>query len=118
MKKGNKKISTIEVEKKTNLADLVLISPLEDAKSGLSTTFKLIISALTLVAALAWNEAIKSIFETFGQYISGADIWGKLIYALLITFVTVIIIDRIEKIQASVIKAEVKKELAKEKNKK
>jgi hypothetical protein len=118
MKKVNKKVSTITVDKKTNIADLMLINPLEDAKTGLSTTFKLITSALTLVAALAWNEAIKSIFETFGRYISGADIWGKLIYALVITFVTVVIINRIEKIQASVIKAEVKKELEKEKNKK
>jgi Flp pilus assembly pilin Flp len=113
--KKNKKEKEL---KKSNLADFVLINPLEEARTGISTTFKLITSALTLVAALAWNEAIKSIFETFGQYISGADIWGKLVYALLITFVTVLIINRIEKIQATVVKDEVKKEIAKEKSKK
>ena len=35
-----------------------ILNPLDDAKESVSTTVKLVVSALTLVSALAWNEAI------------------------------------------------------------
>ena len=49
----------------------------------------LITVAFGLVAALAWNEAIKAIFkEVFG---SGESIAPMLIYAILVTIIAVIL---------------------------
>ena len=89
-----------------------IINPLEDAKEGVSTTFKLLTSALTLVSALAWNDAIKGIFEMLkeDQYLKQAGMWAPFIYAILVTFVTVIIINRLNKIQDNIGKKEAKEE--------
>ena len=49
----------------------------------------LITSAFGLVAALAWNETIKqAVSDIFGD--TGNDIWGLLIYAILVTFLAII----------------------------
>lgn len=48
------------------------------------TSKDLLLSALALMAALAWNTAIKGIFEYLNL-----DVVGPLVYALFITFVTV-----------------------------
>jgi hypothetical protein len=49
----------------------------------------LVISAFGLVAALAWNGAIQSIFkEIFG---SPDGIWSMLTYAIVVTIIAVII---------------------------
>ncbi|MBI5798014.1 hypothetical protein HZA98_03880 [Candidatus Woesearchaeota archaeon] len=49
----------------------------------------LIISALSLVAALAWNTAIQTFFE---KYLSiPGEISAKFIYAILVTLLAVII---------------------------
>lgn len=89
-----------------------IINPLEDAREGVSTTFKLLTSALTLVSALAWNDAIKGIFEMFkeDQYLKQAGMWAPFIYAILVTFVTVVIINRLNKIQDNIGKKEAKEE--------
>ena len=60
-----------------------------DFKIKVVETFAaLITSAFGLVAALAWNETIKAavaqVFDT------GNDIWGYLIYAILVTFLAII----------------------------
>ena len=48
----------------------------------------LIISAFSLVAALAWNEAIKAIIkELFG---SSDDLAGLIVYAIIVTVLAVI----------------------------
>lgn len=47
----------------------------------------LIISAFGLVAALAWNETIKAAIEKV--FDSGDDLWGLLVYALLVTVIAV-----------------------------
>jgi ABC-type uncharacterized transport system fused permease/ATPase subunit len=99
-------------KKKTKKAVKVIdiLNPLEDAREGVSTTFKLLTSALTLVSALAWNDAIKGIFEMFkeDQYLQQAGIWAPFIYAILVTFVTVIIINRLNKIQDNINKKDSK----------
>lgn len=61
----------------------------KDFKIKVVETFAaLITSAFGLVAALAWNETIKAgvamVFD------SGNDIWGLLIYAVLVTFLAII----------------------------
>jgi polyferredoxin len=50
-----------------------------------------IMAALGFVAALAWNDAIKTIIETLLPVKSGATMWAKLIYALLVTAIVIII---------------------------
>ncbi|MBI2588346.1 hypothetical protein HY373_01675 [Candidatus Berkelbacteria bacterium] len=52
------------------------------------TLATLIISAFSLVAALAWNEAITHIIEKFIQ--PGQSIISWLIYALLVTLLAVL----------------------------
>jgi hypothetical protein len=60
-------------------------------------TITLILGGFGLVAALAWNEAIKSLFETFFPKKSNALI-GKFVYALIITFVVVFLSLQLKKI--------------------
>lgn len=48
-----------------------------------------ILTALGLVAGLAWNDAIKSLIERFFPASSGSDLALKFIYAGLITLTVV-----------------------------
>ena len=65
--------------------------------SILKRTLELITTALALVAGLAWNDAIQSIFkEIFGPQ---STMIAKLLYAMLITTIVVVIGFRISKIQ-------------------
>ena len=61
----------------------------KDFKIRVVETFAaLITSAFGLVAALAWNETIKTaVAQVFD---SGNDVWGLLIYAILVTFLAII----------------------------
>ena len=53
----------------------------------LETTAALITSAFGLVAALAWNEAIKT---AIGLWLEGGDeVTGLIIYALIVTVIAV-----------------------------
>lgn len=54
----------------------------------IETFAALITSAFGLVAALAWNETIKAAVALV--FDSGDDIWGLLVYAILVTFLAVI----------------------------
>ncbi|HML04261.1 MAG TPA: DUF5654 family protein [Methanobacterium sp.] len=54
----------------------------------LTTIATLITTAFGLIAALAWNEAIKAIITAFVG--TGNGITGLLIYAVLITIIAVI----------------------------
>jgi hypothetical protein len=92
------------VKKKSSsmITDVIIMNPLDDAREGIGTTLKLITSALTLVSALAWNEAIKGLFDTLSKSVKEIATLGQFGYAVLITFVTVFIINRLEKIKARV----------------
>ncbi len=62
---------------------------MSDVKSQVMTTIAtLITTAFGLIAALAWNEAIKAILAQF--FTAGSDVTGLLIYAVLITIIAVI----------------------------
>lgn len=67
-----------------------------EAKATLASSTAFIISAITLVAGLAWNEFFKSIFERLEPYFSD---WGEsvglFLYALCVTLIAVIIIRRL-----------------------
>ncbi len=47
----------------------------------------LIVSAFSLVAALAWNEAIKALIA---QYLGADNLTGLFIYAVIVTVIAVI----------------------------
>lgn len=50
-----------------------------------------IVTALGLVAGLAWNEAIRSCIEFLFPANKSSSVWAKFIYAILITLVVVFI---------------------------
>lgn len=50
-------------------------------------------AGLGLVAALAWNDAIQSIFVVIFPQQSG--VWAKLVYAILVTIIVVFITMRL-----------------------
>jgi len=56
-----------------------------------------ILAGFGLVASLAWNEAIKSLVDTLLPQKTSALI-GKFVYAILITFIVVLISRYLEKI--------------------
>ena len=82
----------------------------------LETTAALITAAFGLVAALAWNETIKSIIEV--RFSSDDTIWGNLIYAIIVTIIavaaTMLIARSIGKLKAIEAKKEEKKGCDKE----
>jgi len=60
----------------------------------------LITAALSLVAALAWNDAIQSLFKTlFGN---SSSLYAKFFYALVTTVVSVLLIARLANVSQSV----------------
>lgn len=54
----------------------------------LKTLGVLITTAFALVAALAWNEAIKAVIDAFFK--QGSALTGLLVYALLVTVLAVV----------------------------
>jgi hypothetical protein len=59
-------------------------------------TITLILGGFGLVAALAWNEAIQTLFNTL--FPSNKGLIGKFIYALIVTCIVVIISLQFKKI--------------------
>ena len=51
-------------------------------------------TALILVVALAWNEAIKSLFDIYPRL----KLYGPWVYAIFVTIIVFIIIDIVDKI--------------------
>src|SRR3989304_3423657 len=99
MANKEKKLEQAKVQKKFAVRDVLsAINPLLEARAGLNTTLKLLISALTLVSALAWNEAIKGIFEYLKQFLptSSTVLLGQFLYALFVTLITVFLINRLK----------------------
>jgi uncharacterized membrane protein YidH (DUF202 family) len=59
-------------------------------------TITLILGAVALIAALAWNETIKAIFDKFIQ--PGDELIGKLFYALIVTVIFVILSINLQRV--------------------
>lgn len=75
------------------------IKPLEEIKKTKEevrkTIITLVLGGFGLVAALAWNEAIKSLFETFFE--KSGELIGKFIYAIIVTAIVVIVSLQLKK---------------------
>ncbi len=68
----------------------------ETNKEIISQSVSLVSSAFILVAALAWNDAIK---ELITQYVkANGGLISRFIYAIIVTIVAVIITMRLNKI--------------------
>ena len=72
-----------------NIKDKIKNESEEIKKEIRQRTIGYILTALGLVAALAWNEAIKSFIEHFFP-LSKNTLLAKFIYAMVITFIVVI----------------------------
>jgi formate/nitrite transporter FocA (FNT family) len=59
------------------------------------TTLTLILGGFGVVAALAWNEAIKTLLDTLLPRSSA--LVGKFVYAIVVTIVTVLISYQLKK---------------------
>ncbi len=95
-KKTQKKKTKAEEKREANRAIVEL-------KSTLASSTSFMISALTLVAGLAWNDVAKAVFERLKPYLSGwGETLGLFLYALLVTAIAVIIIRRLKKIKDAV----------------
>jgi hypothetical protein len=74
-----------------------------EVRSTFASTASLIISALTLVAGLAWNDVAKAYFSQLKEKLSG---WGEAVglfaYAMLVTIIAVVIIHRLRNLQKAV----------------
>lgn len=65
----------------------------------MSQMLTLATSGFGLVAALAWNETIQQVVKEYVQpRIPGSGIFARLIYAMLITFLAVLITYQLSKI--------------------
>ena len=64
-----------------------------------SESLNLMNTAFGLVAALAWNEAVKKLIEAYVPKGKG-DVLSSFIYAVVITIVAVIIASRLVKIKS------------------
>lgn len=63
-------------------------------------TFTLVTAALSLVAALAWNDAIQSLFrEIFGE---AASIYAKFFYAVIVTVLSVLLVTRLSRLSEKI----------------
>ena len=56
----------------------------------------LILGGFGLVTALAWNEAIKTLFETF--FPKKSELVGKFVYAAIVTIVVVLLSLQLKKV--------------------
>ncbi len=93
-----------ETEKKDkNIVKKEARRAVSEVKDTFATSASLIISALTLVASLAWNDFAKAVFEHFKDRLS---IWGELIglfiYASVVTIIVVLIVKRLKGVKKKV----------------
>lgn len=74
------------------------------SRDVLEKTLQLAIAAFGLVAALAWNDAIQSLFtQLFGE---AADVTAKFVYAIMITALVVFATIKLARWQEQVTRKE------------
>lgn len=74
-----------------------ILNKIEEAKrAAREKMVTLILAGFGLVAALAWNDAIQSLFKAL--FPQNQEIIGKFVYAFLVTIIVVIISLQLQKI--------------------
>jgi hypothetical protein len=74
------------------------------SREVLETTLQLATVAFGLVAALAWNDAIQTLFTTvFGE---AGDVTAKFLYAILVTVVVVFVTIRLGRLKERTVREE------------
>jgi len=89
-------------KKRINIKEF--FDPVSEAREAATTTLKLMTTALTLVAGLAWNEVIKKVSEIYiAKWFAGAgEVVGLLIYAVVLTVIVVLVVNRLKKISGRI----------------
>ena len=82
-----------EKEKEEEKKDIHL---LDIPKQATAQSLTYVIAAFGLVAALAWNEAIKALINKF--FIADGNIISLFIYAVIVTLVAVLATSRLNKL--------------------
>lgn len=96
-----KRKKTTKKRKRTIRGEIVHAK--EEFRDTLASTTALIISALTLVAGLAWNDVAKALFERLKERLSGwGEIVGLLIYAISVTVIVVLVVQRLKALKEKV----------------
>ncbi len=68
----------------------------ETSRAAKEKIVTLILAGFGLVAALAWNDAIQSLFKFF--FPEAQELVGKFIYAVFVTLVVVVVSIQLQKI--------------------
>jgi hypothetical protein len=86
--------------KKNEVLKLEVQNAVSEARNTFASTTTLITSSLTLVAGLAWNDVAKAIFEKLKVHLSGwGETIGLVLYAIIVTVIVVLVVQRLKKIQ-------------------
>lgn len=73
------------------------LEEINEAKKAIQEkTITLVLGGFGLAAALAWNEAIKSLFETIFK--KQGSLISKFIYAIIVTSIVVLVSVRLQKL--------------------
>jgi uncharacterized BrkB/YihY/UPF0761 family membrane protein len=72
----------------------------ETTKMAKEKMITLILAGFGLVAALAWNDAIQTLFKAI--FPQNQEIIGKFVYAIIVTFIVVIISLQLQKVSKKV----------------
>lgn len=75
----------------------VAAAPAWVTKNMKLNTLAIVMSSLTVVAGLAWNDAIKAIIDKYipPDYKKSKNVWVKALYALIVTLIVVFMISLI-----------------------
>ncbi len=73
------------------------VKVIETQKEVYMQTLTLLGGAFALVAALAWNEAVKALIEKF--FPAGSDVFSKFLYAVVITVLVVLVTRYIKQLE-------------------
>lgn len=89
-------IKSLKVDEKTKALK-------KDIEEDLNKTLELISSALALVAALAWNDAIKGVFELLKSHelLKTLGFLAPFVYAILVTVLVLSLTKRLGKKKGS-----------------
>jgi Flp pilus assembly pilin Flp len=91
---------TFDNKQKVSKSRREIKKALAEVKSTFTSSTSFMISALSLVAGLAWNDVAKALFSKLKEKLSGwGETVGLLLYAALVTFIAVIMINRLKKVQ-------------------